>query len=232
MVSSIQSLLQPVPDRATLAANTRRIRLRDSLDLEDLTRWLALHRYHATGAVELPGEFSWRGGILDVYAHDWLAPVRIELFGDQVESLRQFDVASQRSLATLGQVEITVQAAHARDAQGCLTDYLPAQTGVAVGRARPDPGGGPSFSGAVRGAAELLSPGWTHAAGHSFRLCFRCGAGDGRGGRRAAIADRIGRTLQRRNRTGARGTGPGRPRGTRSFWWAKPRRKSSGWARS
>jgi transcription-repair coupling factor (superfamily II helicase) len=125
VVTSIQSLLQPVPNRATLAANTRRVRLGNTLDLEDLTRWLAAHRYHATGAVELPGEFSWRGGILDVYAHDWLAPVRIELFGDQVESLRQFDLASQRSLATLSQVEITVQASDSGGDRACLTDYLP-----------------------------------------------------------------------------------------------------------
>ncbi len=131
VVTSIQSLLQPAPDRSTLQANTRWIRHGDRLDLESVTRWLALHRYHATGAVELPGEFSLRGGILDVFALDWLAPVRIELFGDQVESLRQFDVATQRSLAALSEVEITVQTAGsdttpAAAAKGCLSQYLPA----------------------------------------------------------------------------------------------------------
>jgi transcription-repair coupling factor (superfamily II helicase) len=40
-------------------------------------------------AVELPGEFSNRGGILDVFAPDWFDPVRVELFGDQVESIRR-----------------------------------------------------------------------------------------------------------------------------------------------
>ena len=130
VVTSIQSLLQPGPDPATLRANTRWIRQGDRLDVEEVTRWLAQHRYHATSAVELPGEFSLRGGILDLFALDWLAPVRIELFGDEVESLRQFDVATQRSLAALSEVEITVQSARTETpspvaAQGCLTQYLP-----------------------------------------------------------------------------------------------------------
>jgi transcription-repair coupling factor (superfamily II helicase) len=46
-----------------------------------------------TSAVELPGEFSQRGGILDIFAPDWYQPVRIELFDDEVESIRRFDVA-------------------------------------------------------------------------------------------------------------------------------------------
>ena len=58
--------------------------------------------------MELPGEFSLRGGILDLFATDWDRPVRVELFGDQIESLRRFDVASQRSLEALQQVELTV----------------------------------------------------------------------------------------------------------------------------
>ena len=53
---------------------------------------------HSTTAVELPGEFSLRGGILDIFAPDADEPVRIELFGDEVESIRAFDVATQRSL--------------------------------------------------------------------------------------------------------------------------------------
>ena len=66
------------------------------------------HGFHNTSAVDLPGEFSNRGGILDVFALDFSSPVRIELFDDEIESLRQFDTATQRSVSTLQQFEITV----------------------------------------------------------------------------------------------------------------------------
>ena len=76
-----------------------------------------------TTAVALPGEFSPRGGIIDVFAPDWDAPVRIELFGDQIESLRRFEVSTQRSLQSLPTVEITVLRPETQH-RAFLTDYL------------------------------------------------------------------------------------------------------------
>ena len=66
--------------------------------------------FQNTTAVELPGEFSHRGGIIDIFAPDWFNPVRIELFGDEIESIRQFEVASQRSLERVESVEVTAVA--------------------------------------------------------------------------------------------------------------------------
>ena len=57
--------------------------------------------------VEVPGEFSVRGGILDVFPTDSTDPVRIEFFGDEVESIRPFDVESQRSLDRWNSVTLT-----------------------------------------------------------------------------------------------------------------------------
>src|SRR5262249_50666394 len=108
LVTSIQSLLQPVPSRDAMAAATREIRVGGRVDEQQLTRWLVEGGGHATTAVELPGEFSLRGGILDIFAPDAEDPVRIELFGDEVESIRRFDVATQRSLATLDSTTITL----------------------------------------------------------------------------------------------------------------------------
>ena len=107
IVTSIQALLQPVPSPADIAASTRELASGQSVDLEALCRWLVERGFHATSAVELPGEFSHRGGILDLFAPDWQQPVRIEFFGDEIESIRQFDVASQRSLARQESVEVT-----------------------------------------------------------------------------------------------------------------------------
>lgn len=115
LVASIQALLQPVPDPETLRNEARILRMGDRLDVAELVPWLEGHGFHRTTAVDLAGEFSLRGGILDLFAADWLQPVRIELFGDSIESIRQFDLASQRSSADVSQVELTVldpQAVH------------------------------------------------------------------------------------------------------------------------
>jgi transcription-repair coupling factor (superfamily II helicase) len=124
VVTSIQSLLQPVPSRDTVAGHSRLIRVGDPLDREALREWLVRHRFHVTTAVELPGEFAARGGIIDIFAPDWEAPVRIELFGDQVESIRRFDVSTQRSLESLLAVDVTVLAPSGNDREH-LTGFLP-----------------------------------------------------------------------------------------------------------
>ncbi len=123
IVTSIQSLLQPVPSRDVLAAATREIHVGGRVDEQELTRWLIEHGAHATSAVELPGEFSLRGGILDIFAADADDPVRIELFGDEVESIRRFDVATQRSLASLAAAQITMLEPSASD-RAHFTAYL------------------------------------------------------------------------------------------------------------
>ena len=87
-----------MPGRDALAEATREIRVGGTLDEQEFTKWLVARGGHATTAVELPGEFSLRGGILDIFPPDAEDPVRIELFGSDVESIRRFDVATQRSL--------------------------------------------------------------------------------------------------------------------------------------
>jgi transcription-repair coupling factor (superfamily II helicase) len=108
VVTSIQALLEPVPSAEQLAAATRRLAVGERLDPTELTHWLAERGAHSTTAVELPGEFALRGGILDVFPPDAENPLRIELFDDEVESIREFDVATQRSLQSLSVAEVTV----------------------------------------------------------------------------------------------------------------------------
>src|SRR4051812_48865968 len=100
LLTTLQALMQPVPDRAGLQASRRVLRTGDSLDLEELSGWLLDHGYRRTDVVELPGEFSRRGGILDVFPPDADDPFRVELFGEEVESIRQFNAGTQRSLGT------------------------------------------------------------------------------------------------------------------------------------
>ncbi len=107
LVTSIPALLQPVPSRSRLAEQTRTLRIGEPLSVEEISRWLVRSGFQNTTAVELPGEFSHRGGIIDIFAPDWFNPVRIELFGDEIESIRQFEVASQRSLERVEAIDIT-----------------------------------------------------------------------------------------------------------------------------
>jgi transcription-repair coupling factor (superfamily II helicase) len=131
VVTSIQSLLQPVPPREAVIQNTRRLRTGDVVDLENLAQWLATHGFHATSGVELPGEFSLRGGILDLFGPDWNLPTRIELFGDQIESIREFEVTAQRSIRQLKEVDVTILPAGGNDPMRAAEDashlasYLP-----------------------------------------------------------------------------------------------------------
>jgi transcription-repair coupling factor (superfamily II helicase) len=124
VVTSIQSLLQPVAPADVLAHQTRHVQVDSEVDAGELLRWLAESGFHNTGAVALPGEFSVRGGILDVFAPDWYEPVRIEFFGDTVESIRTFEVATQRSTGSLDSFDVTVLR---RDVQyrDYLASYLP-----------------------------------------------------------------------------------------------------------
>jgi transcription-repair coupling factor (superfamily II helicase) len=75
----------------------RMIRRGETLDTEPLLRHLNTVGYAATDVVEMPGEYAIRGGILDVYSPEADRPLRIEFFGDEVESIRKFDPATQRS---------------------------------------------------------------------------------------------------------------------------------------
>ena len=98
VVAPLRAVLQPVlPGLADLEPVA--VRVGDVRDLTDLTDALAAAAYSRVDMVERRGEFAVRGGIVDVFAPTDPHPVRIEFFGDEVDSLRSFSVADQRSLA-------------------------------------------------------------------------------------------------------------------------------------
>jgi transcription-repair coupling factor (superfamily II helicase) len=106
VLTTIQALIQPVPDRAQLSQGKRVLSAGAAVDLDELSGWLLDHGYRRADAVELPGEFSRRGGIFDVYSPDAEAPYRLEFFGDEIESIRQFSPHTQRSLGNLTSAEL------------------------------------------------------------------------------------------------------------------------------
>ncbi|HEV3510103.1 MAG TPA: transcription-repair coupling factor [Candidatus Sulfotelmatobacter sp.] len=75
----------------------RTLRRGESFDLENLLAHLNTVGYASADVVEMPGQYALRGGILDVYSPEAERPVRVEFFGDEVDSIRRFDPTSQRS---------------------------------------------------------------------------------------------------------------------------------------
>ncbi len=88
-------------------ANSLEVSLDQELDLKQLAYDLAQIGYNRVGMVEEAGQFSIRGGILDIYTITDEKPWRVEFFGDQVDSIRQFDAVSQRSEDELNKIIIT-----------------------------------------------------------------------------------------------------------------------------
>ncbi|MCA9070324.1 MAG: transcription-repair coupling factor, partial [Planctomycetaceae bacterium] len=108
VITSVTALLQPVPPREERNAGTRTIKVGEELDPDALLDWLIERGFDRVPALEAPGEFSVHGGIVDLFPPDALDPVRIEFFGDEIESLRTFDVESQRKIDDLDEVTLTL----------------------------------------------------------------------------------------------------------------------------
>ena len=106
LIAPVHALLQPVPDAEALAKGTLEFRVGGRHRLEAVAEWLVERGLQRVTAVEGAGEFSIRGGILDVYALAAPKPCRVEFFGDEVESVRTFDLATQRSDARLDACEV------------------------------------------------------------------------------------------------------------------------------
>lgn len=136
VVTTMHALMQPVPDRLQLAEAQRAIKKGAAQDPDDLAAWMVEHGYRRADAVELPGEFSRRGGILDIFAPDNEVPYRLEFFGDEVESIRQFAADTQRSLADVDEIEISAfvpqRSGKKEYPKGHLCDYLPADAWTAL----------------------------------------------------------------------------------------------------
>ena len=130
VVTTIQALLAPLDDPREIEASTRRLEVGGRLDPAELADWLVARGWEAADAIEAPGQFARRGGILDLFATDWDRPVRLELFGDEIESLRTFDTVSQRSVEAVPAVDLTALVRHGESAtrpvrRTQLADILP-----------------------------------------------------------------------------------------------------------
>lgn len=116
ITTCIQALHQPVPRVEDLLSKGLSLAAGHAVDPDTIADWLLDHNFERTDRVDIPGQFARRGGILDIFApvattgrqhsSSQAQPVRIEFFGDQIESIRTIDLDSQRSGDPLEQIQI------------------------------------------------------------------------------------------------------------------------------
>ena len=135
LLAPVIALLQPVPGREALQQARLVLRTGGAIGLDALLRWLTDAGYEAVEVVEQAGEFTHRGGIIDILPPAAPGGVRVELFGDQIDSIRQFDLDTQRSTEPAASVELPAFAA-GRELDPARTthllEYLPAESIVCL----------------------------------------------------------------------------------------------------
>ena len=117
--ASIQAICQPVPNPSDIESGSLVLQIDKDMSPEDVIHWLVDNGFERTERVDLPGQFSQRGGIIDIYAplanresnehtqeQHGIDAVRIEFFGDTIESIRQIDLDTQRSNAKIEKIKI------------------------------------------------------------------------------------------------------------------------------
>jgi transcription-repair coupling factor (superfamily II helicase) len=106
LVASCESLLRRVIPKSNLSQAVELVVSGEEIDQYGLVRHLTVNGYESVSLVQSVGDFSVRGGIVDIFAPGYGTPLRLDFFGDTVESLRTFEPISQRSLADLDEAVI------------------------------------------------------------------------------------------------------------------------------
>lgn len=106
VVTTMDAGMENLPALSVYEKFLRGVAEGDTIDLEQMSIQLTNMGYRRQGQVEMPGDFSIRGGILDLYPITADCPFRIELWGDEVDTIRSFDVESQRSIERVERLTI------------------------------------------------------------------------------------------------------------------------------
>ena len=122
IVATRASFDQAAPKPGALASASIQLRRGRAQKMESILEQLADAGYERVPQVTTRGHFAVRGGIVDLYSWQATLPVRVEFFGDEIESLREFDIDTQTSVRDLNSVEILVGAAD--DQNGAVRDYV------------------------------------------------------------------------------------------------------------
>jgi transcription-repair coupling factor (superfamily II helicase) len=130
VVTYPEALAEKVIDRTVLEKNTLEISLGIKLGIDFINEFLIDYDFERTDFVYEPGQFSIRGGIVDIFSFSHDLPYRIEFFGDEVESIRTFEIESQLSVEDVKTLTIipNVQSKYLTESNINLLDYIARDT--------------------------------------------------------------------------------------------------------
>jgi transcription-repair coupling factor (superfamily II helicase) len=104
--TTVNAVVQRVPPRNRIAAETFAAAPGNMVDTEQLVQWLEANGFVRTGTVRDTGEYAVRGGIIDLYPAGLPTPVRLDFFGDTLESIRSFDPETQRTIGQMRALDL------------------------------------------------------------------------------------------------------------------------------
>ena len=132
IVSYPEALSEKVFTRKLLAKNTFKVKQGDKINLDFLTDLLYEYGFENVDFVVEPGQFAIRGGLIDVYSFANDNPYRIEFFGDEVDSIRSFDIASQLSIERFNNIVLlpNMQQQAFIEERESILEYLPKATTI------------------------------------------------------------------------------------------------------
>ncbi len=132
IVTYPEAITEKVINKVSLNKNTFNIKVEDEIDLEFLTEYLINYDFEKTDFVFEAGQFSIRGGIVDIFSFGNELPYRIELFGNEVDSIRTFNPDNQLSVAKLRQINVVpnVQTKLWEEERQSILEFLPANTKI------------------------------------------------------------------------------------------------------
>ncbi|NNK71596.1 MAG: transcription-repair coupling factor [Flavobacteriaceae bacterium] len=130
IVTYPDALFEKVVTRRELEKNTLKISVGDILSVDFVNEILFSYRFNRVDFVTEPGEFSVRGGILDVFSFSHDEPYRIEFFGDEVDSVRTFDVETQLSIEQVKKINIIPNVANKflEESRQSFLNYIASKT--------------------------------------------------------------------------------------------------------
>lgn len=129
IVASVDSLFDKLVPADQFHKASVHLKTGEIIAPDELAEKLTDQGYSSTKFVDAPGEFAVRGGIFDVFPFSGEYPVRFEFFGDEIDTIREFDPDSQRSISFLNETRLVPNAANSENGEkAALTSYLPADT--------------------------------------------------------------------------------------------------------
>ncbi len=127
-------LKKAIPKPESISDSVIRLVKDSEVDFTNLINQLALNGFEKKDYVSFQGDMAVRGGILDLFPIGWENPLRIEFWGDTIESIRQFEPLSQRSIGNFDNVEFISSIFHSTEGveQGNIFDYIPKSTLIVI----------------------------------------------------------------------------------------------------